>query len=473
MSSGRQQLQQSLRQQQTLTPMQIQYVRLLEMNGPEIEEEVREALDENPALEAVDDSHHEEEEYGESAEQMQMADYATADDIPSAQLARRGADRDYEPVVADHGDTLMEIVMRQLAESGLPEEELTIASHIAGNIDDNGYMTRPLQSIADDIAIDSGFEPEPDAMKRVWQAIRACEPAGVAAVDLRDCLLLQLRRRSDSNDPAVKTATEIVEHYFDIFSKMHRERLQTALGADDETFARAIEVIRGLNPKPGALVSSAADDDRMRQITPDFQVEVEPDSQKITLTLPNNLPHLQIEKSFAADTPVPRGRGSADAALFLRQRRDEAQTFIKVLSMRQETLFRVMSAIIQLQRDFFLTDDRSRLHPMILKDVAALTGYDLSVISRATAGKYVATQRGVYPLRLFFSERPGDENDASSHEVLEAIRNIIDKEDKRSPLPDAEIAQMLASRGYKLARRTVAKYRERLGLPVCRLRRHL
>lgn len=471
----------TLRQQQNLTPLQLQYVRILEMNGPEVEETVREVLDENPALEAVDDTpwqHEQDEPFNESAEEMQRADYGRDEDVPDAGPAARqawtgGSSNYFEPVVAERGDTLMEWLMRQLRETHFPEADMPIAEYIAGTLDDNGYMTRSLRRLADDMALTAGIDVTPEHLKEVWHAVRRLDPAGVGAVDLRDCLLLQLRRRADNIEGSdISIAITMIDEYFDLFSLMHYDRLRSALSVDKATMQRVFRIIRSLNPKPGALVNGA-DDDRTRQITPDFLVEYDPDTHRISVTLPNNLPTLQIEQTFAADAPAATGRSARETALFIRQRRDEASTFIQALSMRQQTLLRVMRAIVDLQRDFFINENSTLLKPMVLKDIAALTGDDLSVISRATGGKYVATQRGIYPLRFFFSERLNENTDASAHKITDAIGSIIKEEDKRAPLSDAAITDRLKELGYDLARRTVAKYRERMGIPVGRLRKKI
>lgn len=475
----------SQKQQQTLAPMQLQLVRMLEMNAPEIEEEVRKALDENPALEADDDDEagtgitdgDTDDSFNESAEQMQLADYRTDDDIPSYRLeaSNRSAaavDGDiYEPVAVARGESLMESLMSQLAENpAATPRDLDIARFLVGNIDDNGYLTRPVRSLVDDMAIQEGLEVTEDEVRRVWNMVRSLDPAGIGAVDLRDALLLQLIRRTQTPDVAL--ATEIIRDYFDLFSLMHFDRIRSLTGVDKERLREAMDTIRSLNPKPGAQISP--DDDRTHHITPDFLVEA--DGDILTLTLLNRIPHLQIEESFAAGALPQSRRKSADtdaANAFIRQKRDEAATFIKVLETRQRTLFRVMSAIMQWQRDFFLTDDPLTLRPMILKDISAVTGDDLSVISRATAGKYVATRQGVYPLRFFFNERRKDDSDTSSQVVLDRLRTVIEQEDKSHPLSDAAITDILRNEGFDIARRTVAKYRERLGLPVGRLRKQL
>ncbi len=469
---------QQLKQQQKLSPAQVRYVKMLEMTGPEIEEEVRHEVEDNPALERVDDPAVDTGEGGqESAEQMQRADYRD-DDIPSYRLEARNHsvnDRYHEPM-AVAGINLSEYLMEQLRHSGATDSIVRLAPYIIGNLDRNGYLRRSLHSIADDIAMDLAIDVEPSLLDDTFEAIRRLDPAGICAVDLRDCLSLQLRRL-DRNDPAVALATSIVETHFDTFSRMHFDRLAQSLGVSLDTLRRAVDVIRSLNPKPAAAFDSA-DDDVAHTIIPDFSVDVEGDD--INLSLLNNIPELRVDATFTDQSEIPgestTGRRQANA--FIAERRDRANEFINMLRQRQQTLFRVMAAIVKIQRDFFLTDDESRLRPMVLKDIAALTGYDLSVISRATSSKYVVTRSGIYPLKFFFNESiPGsvgdEEETASSRALIAALRQIIDNEDPRHPLSDLAITKQLGDKGITVARRTVSKYRERLGIPVARLRRKL
>lgn len=451
-------LSQDLKLQQTLAPMQLQFVKMLEMTAPEVEDEVRRALDENPALEAEDPT--------------PSPDSGIADTTPYYHMNisnRSASDPAYEPEVSDSGESLMDYLMRQLSqEKHLPDPDMEIARFIIGNIDSNGYLTRPIRSIADDMAIQSGIDVSSDEVKRVWQTVRTLDPAGIAAIDLRDSLLLQLQRLTIS--APVVTATEIIRDYFDLFSLMHFKQLRSALSLSEEELREAVNVIRSLNPKPGAAITGGQDD-RLNHIAPDFLVESDPDG-RLTLSLLNNLPALRISASFSPDTIVHRKNTAGQANAFIRQRRDEAGGFIRALSMRQATLFRVMSAIMQWQRPFFLSDDPAALRPMILKDISEITGDDISVISRATAGKYVATAHGVYPLRFFFNEsRDGD--DTASPTVMARLREIIEAEDPNQPLTDQALTQMLNDEGINIARRTVAKYRERMSIPVGRLRKQL
>lgn len=470
--------------QQRLTPLQVQFVRMLEMTGPEVEEEVRRALDDNPALEQCNHDERDNnltedssETFKESAEEVQLADYRDEDDIPSYRLEARNHsanDKYYEPIAVDSsGDSLMESLNNQLMEFDITDTQSSIAQYIIGNLDDNGYLTRNIATIADDLAFNTGIDVTSQQVKDVFDLVRRLEPAGVGAVDLRDCLLLQLKRKEQS--ATTKIAIDIIENYFDLFSKKHYDRMKSLIGINGEQLRDAMAVITSLNPKPGGIMTGGGND-RSRHIIPDFSVEADPDNGTITLTLLNKIPELQIESTFTEEASELFGtatRSQREAATFIKQKRDEANGFIKILKLRQETLYRVMEAIVKLQRDFFLTDDESRIRPMILKDIAAITGHDLSVISRATAGKYVTTLRGTYPLKLFFNERPKDDDDTSSHEILSVIKEIVATENKDKPLSDEAITKILSDKGYDIARRTVAKYREKLGFPVARLRKEL
>lgn len=458
--------------QQRLSPLQVKFVKILEMNGPEVEDEVQRVLDDNPALEIADTATPgSEDDFTETAEQIQEADYLNEDEIPFYRLHANNHsvnDRYYEPEAVDPAMTQIESLTNQISELNLSDRDNEIARYIIGNLDDNGYLTRDSASMAYDIESHTGLPVTTAEVRAVLDKVRSLEPAGIGAVDLRDCLLLQLKRLPLS--PAVEAATEIVTHYFDLFSRKHYDRLKAALGIDEKALREAIAVITSLNPKPAGAFATDSADDRMRHIVPDFNVEVD-DNGAITLTLLNNIPELQIESTFRE---VPGERHTADAELFLRRKREEANEFMQLLQMRATTLYRVMKAIVTLQHDFFTNgDDDSLIKPMILKDVARLTGYDLSVISRAAAGKYVATAYGIYPLKHFFNEGTKDDEITSSHAVTAALRSIIDNEDKRHPLSDEAITAALIAQGYDIARRTVAKYREKLGIPVGRLRREI
>ncbi|MDE7397653.1 MAG: RNA polymerase factor sigma-54 [Muribaculum sp.] len=473
---------QQQRMQQRLLPLQVRYGRMLEMSGPEVEDEVRQMLDDNPALCEV---HHEDastgdDAFSETSEEIQLADFPNEDEIPYRQaISGSGTNAiasSYGSDYADDSVSLTDHLVAQLPDLRLSDTDNMVAIYVIGNLNENGYLERSPRSIAHDIEQVAAFTVTPYDVERIIEHIRQLDPAGVGASDLRDCLLLQLMRMPRTRD--VDNATVIVDKYFEMFTLRHFRQLASAAGFSDEELKAAVDIIRTLNPKPGAAYNISSHEQRNNYIIPDFSVEA--DGDRLTVTALNVIPELAIETTFTADAEDAMSDRS-DARLFVKQKREEAQDFIHLLHMRQTTLMRVMRAIVELQTPFFLdpSGDRSLLRPMILRQISEKTGLDISVISRATSGKYVATASGIYPLKMFFSERFHDEandvsenrGDMSSHGVLEAIRTLINEEDKKNPLSDEAIAAELHRRGMDIARRTVAKYRERLGMPVARLRR--
>jgi len=477
-----------------MTPQQVQFVRMLEMTTPEIEEKVRRELDDNPALETVenhdsehaDDLHTEPGEdnvgqsdtFNESADQLLAADYRSEDDMPPAteqRLSHREASYlpdNPTPSVEINADALspVENLRAQLGDFDLNDYQYLAADYIIGSLDTNGRLTRSLEAIADDIMIATGVQISPSDMETAFDTVRALEPAGVGAVDLRDCLLLQLRRRRPVTLP-LKTAIEIVDKHFKLLTLMHYQKLAQVMGIDNDTLKEGIDIVRTLNPKPwtGAETDSH---DRMRHVIPDFVVERRDDGS-YSIWLTQHLPDLDIERSFRPEAALENHGSAADRA-FIRSRREEARTFIDLLQRRKNTLLSVMQAIVTLQSDFFATEDPMMLKPMILKDVARITGLDLSVISRATSAKYVSTGGAVYPLKMFFNERSASgAEDASTRHITNIIKELIDNEDGNNPLSDQDITKLLADKGFELARRTVAKYRENLHIPVARLRKKI
>ncbi|MDE7469813.1 MAG: RNA polymerase factor sigma-54 [Paramuribaculum sp.] len=464
---------QEQRLMQKLSPLQVQYARMLEMTGPEMEEEVRRQLDDNPALEAEDASHDSVEDSGTSGDRATFSDYCDYGDRQGRHDAIAAV---AEIASADSGEpaSLMEYLERQLDELDLTERQKAIAMLIAGNLDANGYMTRRTGEIADDAATQLGIDIEPEEVGEMWQTVRSLDPAGVGAVDLRDCLLLQLDRIKNP-DKAEKTAREMIAHYFDLFAHKNFDRLMSEMGINRQELADAIAAVRSLNPKPGSQIGSNPIEDLSTHVIPDFTVET--DGSKVSLSMPDTLPSLRIEESFdiADAAPARQTKREREAAAFIRSKRDEAMNFIQAVRMRRKTLYDVMRAIISLQPDFFMSGgDRSQLRPMILKDVAEKTGYDVSVVSRATAGKYVATRTGIHSLKSLFGERPGGaDSDASAAQVISALTEAIENEDPAAPLSDDALVNVLSEKGFDIARRTVAKYRDRAGFPVARLRRRL
>ena len=469
--------------QQRLSPQQVQFVKMLEMNRAEMEDEVRHEIEDNPAIEAVD-SHEAENlptedgrQFNETAEDMQRADYGSDDDVPNYRLEvsnRSADDKVYDPVIVS-GTSLSDYLTEQINERDLTSRQQQIADYVIGNIDDNGYLGRSLSAIADDITFQTGSDVSEEEVNTVFQMVRDLDPPGVGAIDLRDCLLLQLERMDGT--PRNMRAYEIIDKYFTSFSKKHFDKIMSAMGLTEPEFKEALGAIRSLNPKPGSLYDGGGND-TAQHITPDFSVEVDGDT--VSLTLLNNIPELQIEDSFQVmydklSSDKPANRKEEEASTFVREKYESASAFIKMLRQRQETLFNTMRAIVEWQKEFFLTENEATLKPMVLKDIAAITGYDISVISRATAGKYVITQRGIYPLKFFFNEglRHESGEDVSSREIQALLKKAVAEENKQKPLSDEQLCTLLKAKGYEIARRTIAKYREKLGIPVARMRKEI
>lgn len=439
----------------------------------QFEDEVRRELDDNPALELKNgETDKETDDFNETPEQLQLADYADADDIPYYKLEALnheagGTAFDPASVMPDDSDSVLDILLRRLSnETELQPDELNVARYIIGNLDSNGYLTRSLEDIADDMAINEGIEVSRNKLIKAFEAVRALEPAGIGAIDLRDCLLLQLDRLELT--PEVLTAILIIKDNFELFAKKHYDRLGNAVGTSASDLERALRLIQSLNPKPAA--SLAGTPDSSPHIIPDFILDYDATTELFTVSLSGRQPDLGIEESFSA-THQAGGRGSSEADAFIKKKRDEATSFIKLAEMRGATLLAIAKTIVSKQSAFFASGDPAEIRPMILKDISAVTGLDISIISRAVAGKYILAPHGVYPLKYLFNERSSASSDTSSLEILEAIKKLINSEDKSSPLTDQELTEKLQASGYDIARRTVAKYRERLGYPVGRLRK--
>jgi len=456
---------------QHLSPQQVRFVRLLEMNGPEIEDEIRHELDENPALDTEDSDSDvtvagdDEERFEETAVDVQIADY-NGDDIPPYLLHAANRSSDDDRPIREQGDDaqgLVESLNAQLDMVDAPERTIALARYLVGNLDANGRLGRTLLETANDIAISTGINVTRDELVRALDIIKyQLDPAGVGAVDLRECLIIQLKRKTPHTLER-RAALEIVTDHFDLFSKKHYNRIRGIMGIDRELFDQALNEIISLDPKPGGSLDTSAS---AVHITPDFIVTpVEGHEGRFSVTLNQHIPSMTVEKSFTVDPERAEDRA------FVTKKRSEATTFISLVNRRSNTLITVMQAIVTIQHRFFETEDPALIRPMILRDLADMTGYDISVISRATSNKYVATESGIYPVKMFFNDRPIDD-DTSSAEVNEMLRTIIEGEDKRHPLSDRVITDEINRRGYALARRTVAKYRERLGIPVARLRKN-
>lgn len=459
---------QSLSQNQTLAPLQVQFVRLLEMGAAAIEEEVGRRIDENPAIEIDDDSE------GIVAENVDddMSDGSDSDDYSDnsdAQIAYAAANgKNAAPIEINSADVDMPASLRtQLGELPLDAKTAALAAYIIDSLDDNGWLERSPAAMARDISEYSDDYVLPADMQRALEVVRGLDPAGIGASDLRECLLLQLDRRPSSL--AVRTAKEIVDEHFELLRMRHFDKLKSRLGIDDDLLKDAMRVIRSLNPKPGNSQAAPMARHAM-QISPDFRVEAD-DNGRLVVTLNEHVPHLVLSQSFDPQSPSLISSRDKNALAFMRSRGREATEFIDLLKRRSQTLLDIMGAIVKIQADFFRTDDPLTIKPMILKDVADITGKDISVISRATSTKYVATDRGIYPVKMLFNESSGDNGDQSAMTIIHKIKQLIDNEDKKRPLSDDAIVDVLKNQGFEIARRTVAKYREQAGIPNSRGRR--
>jgi RNA polymerase sigma-54 factor len=482
----KQQLQQKL--QQKLSPQQIQLIRLLELPALELEERVKHELEENPALEeGADMTTDLPEEAGEPMDapagdeadaDLSLGDYLTEDDIPDYKVREiRERTERKEDIPFSVSQSLNEYLLQQLGLRDLQEKEMKIAEYIIGNIDDDGYLRRDLSAIADDLIFQAAQEVDNAAVEAVVRVVQDFDPPGICARNLRECLLLQLDRREKTPDS--ERAAGILTDYFDEFTRKHYDKIMRSLNIGEEELKRAIQEIVALNPKPGNMWEGTMES-AMSQITPDFVVEAH--NGELFLSMNNrSVPDLHVSRDYVEMFQSYAGNKSnqtpemRDAVQFVKQKLDSAQWFIDAIRQRQETLQRTMEAIILLQREFFLSGDESALRPMILKDVSEHAGYDISTISRVSNSKYVQTNFGIYPLKYFFSESMQTDSgeEVSTREVKKIMKEHIDGEDKHKPLTDEELTAILKEKGYLIARRTVAKYREQMDISVARLRKEI
>lgn len=482
----RQHLQQKL--QQKLSPQQIQLIRLLELPTIELEERIKRELEENPALEegaepvedfdVKEEPGIDEEVAGESDLDISLGDYMTEDDIPDYKLREMyERSEQKEDIPFSVSQTLNESLLQQLGLRALSEKEMKIAEYIIGNIDDDGYLRRDLAAIADDLIFQEGQDVDEKEVEEALSVIQDFEPAGVGARSLQECLLLQLEKKEPGEVTGL--AIEVLTSYFDEFTRKHYDKILRGLSIDEDTLKKIFHEITLLNPKPGSLLGGAMET-AMSRVTPDFLVEAI--NGELFLSMNNRgVPEMRVNREYSEmfqDYMSNKANQTSDmkeAVLFVKQKLDSAQWFIEAIKQRNETLRRTMETIMSLQKDFFLTGDEASLRPMILKDVAERAGYDISTISRVSNSKYVQTNFGIYPLKYFFSESMQTDSgeEISTREVKKIMKEHIDAENKRKPLTDEEITKILTENGYVIARRTVAKYREQMDIPVARLRKEI
>lgn len=489
MSQGSHQIQTQAQQMlQTLSPYQILVVKLLELPTMELEERVRAEILDNPALEEgrepseQDNSDEFADDFNEndpySNEDISLGDYRTEDDIPDYKLQEHNRSRGetIEEIPFSDSVSFYEMLLDQLRMQHLTEEETTIAEYIIGSLDDDGLLRKGINTLIDELAIYRGIYTSEEEVEQILHIIQHFDPAGIGARSLQECLLIQLKRKPDT--PLKKVQWDIIEKYCDDFTRKNKEKIMQRLDIDEETYNEAISELTKLNPRPGSSLGEALGKN-FQQIIPDFLVETEEDGT-ITLTLNNgNVPELRLSREFNelleehTTNKENQSKESKDAFLFLKQKVDAAQRFINAVKQRQETLISTMQAIIALQRPFFLEGDETLLKPMILKDVAERAKLDISTISRVSNSKYVQTNYGIFPLRFFFNDgyTTDEGEELSVREIKHFLEECIANENKEMPYNDDELAEMLKEKGYPIARRTVAKYRQQLNIPNARLRR--
>ncbi len=456
-------------QTQKLSPLQIQTIKLIELPIQDLEQRVRRELEENPVL---DDTPVENEDSKEiSLDDIQQDDY-----IPDykTKVSNWGKDARPDYVTFSVKESFFFNLREQLSFKNLSKQDSDIAYFIVGSLDEDGYLRRDLDSLVDDLAFRAGINCEREDVERMLKVVQSLDPPGVGARDLRECLLLQLKAANQT--PQVRLATDILTKDFDAFASKHYNKIMQSRGIGEDDMKAVLKVILRLNPAPGGSVADSYAD-VTEQIVPDFVLK--DDDGEVSFIMPRfNIPEIRINKKYAAMLENARGgsdREKKEAASFVKEKMDSAKWFVEALKQRQNTLSKTMQAIIDFQRVFFETGDETKLKPMILEDIAKVTGFDISTISRVVNSKYIETPYKIYPLKYFFSEglmnKAGEE--VSTRELKTVLKQIVDAEDKHKPLTDEQLVSELSAKGYNVARRTIAKYRDQLGIPLARLRKEL
>lgn len=479
------------KQLQRLSPQQIQLMKLLQIPTIALEQRIKEELEGNPALEEGDDTdefedefaeldnqQEEQEEYDSADDEFSIEDYLDDDDIPDYKLYANNtsADDEEKEVPLSGGKSFRDLLDEQLAMRVLTEQQRTIAETIIGNLDDDGYLRRELFSIVDDLAFTQNLHTNEDEVEDMLEVIQGFEPAGVGARNLQECLLLQLKTKDETEN--IILAEKLITNMMNEFSKKHYSKICQRLDITEEKLKEVLDEVLKLNPRPG---NSLADSTKVVQnIVADFMITNTDGKLELTLN-GRNAPQLKVSNQYKqmlrsySEAKGKANKQQKDAVQFVRQKLDGAKWFIDAIKQRQMTLYSTMDAIMEYQKEYFLTGDETKLKPMILKDIADIVNLDISTISRVANSKYVQTQFGTFLLKSFFSESLTTESgeEVSSREVKKILSDAIDAEDKRQPLADEKLAGLLKEKGYTIARRTVAKYREQLGIPVARLRKEL
>jgi len=481
-----------LKLSQKLSPQQIQLMKLIQLPTQAFEQRLKEEMVENPALEAgkeedeYEKDEFENEEYDDydefendriDAEDINIDEYLSNDETPDYKLqANNYSDDDedrsmpFAAPVSFHQD-----LINQLNTFILNDEEREIAEFLVGSIDDMGYIRRSIPDIVDDMAFTQGIYTDEKNVEKILHVIHELEPSGVGARDLQECLLLQLKHKTPTE--AVDLAIDILEHQFEAFTKKHYDKLLQKYGVSQDQLKKAIDEIEKLNPKPGGAFTG--NNKMVEHVVPDFTIRIVEGELELSLN-GRNAPELHISKDYQEMMQTykasrDKSNQQKEAVQFIKQKLDSAKWFIDAIRQRQETLFVTMNAIMHYQEEFFLDGDETKLKPMILKDIADMVGLDISTVSRVANSKYVETPYGTKLIKEFFSEAMKNDQgeDVSTLEIKKILQNVIEEEDKHKPLPDDQLADILKEKGYPIARRTIAKYREQLDIPVARMRKKM
>lgn len=473
---------------QKLSPQQIQLMKLIQLPTQAFEQRLKQELEENPALETGkeerkddfdDNFDNSQDDYEDNdkieAEDINVDDYLSDDEIPDYRTSANNysADDDEKSVPYASGTTFTQHLINQLNTFRLSDEERDIAEFLVGSVDESGYIRRSLSDIVDDLAFTQSIYTDEEKVENILKKVQQLDPAGVAARSLQECLSIQLHRKE--KHPDVELAIEIIDQAFEKFTKKHYKKLMQKFDVNEEQLKEAIHEIERLNPKPGG--SYSGNNRIVEHVVPDFAIKIVDGELELTLN-GRNAPELHVSREYnnmlkGYKESKDKSKQQKDAVLFIKQKLDAAKWFIEAIKQRQQTLFVTMSAIMHYQKEYFLTGDERKLKPMILKDIADEIDMDVSTVSRVANSKYVDTPYGTKLIKEFFSESMTNDQgeEVSTREIKKILETVIEEEDKKKPLTDAALSKILKEKGYPIARRTVAKYREQLDIPVARLRK--
>lgn len=477
-----QKLQQRL--QQKLSPQQIQVIKLLEIPSMMLEQRIKKEIEDNPALEMGPDEEYDpnedpQEQDDSNSDEFSIEDYFNEDEYSNYKFKTNNSspDQEYKEIPFSSGSSFQEHLEKQLGLRDLSEDDRVIANYILGNIDEDGYLRREIENIVDDIAFAQNIYTTEEKLFEILLMIQDLDPPGIGARNLQECLSLQLKQKT--NSIPVKVARMIINECYNEFTKKHYDKILQKLDIEEDDLRDAINEILKLNPKPGNSFNDPHSKVHNQTIIPDFILEDNNGEPELTLNS-RNVPELRLSKTYAEmlveyNRNKKKNKEQKEAVSFVKQKIDSAKWFIDAIKQRHQTLLGTMHHIIEFQDEYFKTGDDTKLRPMILKDIAEITGLDVSTISRVANSKYIQTPFGIFSLKYFFSEAMQTESgeEVSSREIQKILKDTIDGENKRKPYTDEKLAEILKGKGYKIARRTVAKYREKMGLPVGRLRKEM